>query len=107
MLVKINKWLLEQHPTGIEVSDCAVVKIAEDVPQELIAERLHIEDCEVIKCSAEQEAAVSLIAEDYGKISTKDEKDDGQSLGEKPISELGGIKGLLDTKVINAANYAL
>lgn len=107
VLVKINKWILDQHPKGIEVSDCAVVKIAKDVPQELIAERLHIEDCAVVKCSPEQEAAVSLISEDIGKISTKDEKDDGQSLGEKPMSELGGIKGLLDTKVINAANYAL
>ena len=107
VLVKINKWILEQHPKGIEVSDCAMVKIAKDVPQELIAERLHIEDCAVVKCSPEQEAAVSLIAEDIGKISTKEEKDEGQGLGEKLTSELGGIKGLLDTKVINAADYAL
>ena len=47
--VKITKWMLEQQPMGIDVCDCAIVKIAEDIPKELIVERLHIEDCGVVK----------------------------------------------------------
>ena len=105
-IVKITKWMLEQQPMGLYVSDCAVVKIADDIPKELIAERLHIEDCAVVKCSEELEDAVTMICTDCGSIGIA-EGDDGMGIGDVLKGAFGGIKGALDTKVINAADYVL
>lgn len=104
--VKITRWMLEQQPLGIDVSDCAVVKIADDIPKELIVERLHIEDCAVVKCSEELEDAVTMICTDVGHVGST-EDDDGMGIGNMIKDALGGIKGALDTKVINAADYVL
>ena len=104
-IVKITKWMLEQQPKGLFVRDCAVVKIADDIPKELIVERLHIEDCGVVKCSDELEDAVSMICTDVGHIG--EEGTDELGVGDKFKSALGGIKGAMDTKVVNAAEYVL
>ena len=112
--VKITRWMLEQQPLGIDVLDCAVVKIADDIPKELIIERLHIEDCGVVKCSEEQEDAVSLICTDVGQIGSAG-NEDGMGFGDMVQNMVqgvmkdtfGGIKGALETKVINAADYVL
>ena len=103
--VKITKWMLEQQPLGIEVCDCAVVKIADNIPKELIVERLHIEDCGVVKCCEELEDAVSMICSDVGHVGAEDE--DGTGIGNMLKDAMGGIKGALETKVINAADYVL
>lgn len=104
--VKITRWMLERHMKGIEVSDCAVVKIADDIPKELIMERLHIEDCGAVKCSAEQEDAVTLICTDVGTIGGA-EGEEGSGIDDILKNTIGGIKGVLETKVINAAEYVL
>lgn len=104
--VKITKWMLEQQPMGIDVCDCAIVKIADDIPKELIVERLHIEDCAVVKCSEELEDAVTMICTDVAQIGSA-EGEDGMGIGDMIKDALGGIKGALDTKVINAADYVL
>lgn len=104
--VKITKWMLEQQPLGIDVSDCAVVEVADDIPKELIVERLHIEDCGVVKCSEELEDAVTMICEDVGQIGGA-ESEDGVGIGDMLKTAMGGVKGLLETKVINAADYVL
>jgi len=104
--VKVTKWMLEQQPLGIDVTDCAVVKIAADIPKELILERLHIEDCGIVRCSEEQEDAVTMICDDVGQIGgTGSEEDMG--IGDAIKAALGGLKGSLDTKVINASDYVL
>lgn len=87
--VKITRWMLEQQPMGLDVSDCAVVKIADDIPKELIAERLHISDCGVVKCSEELEDAVTMVCEDVGQV--------GSSGGEGDIGIGDIIKGALET----------
>lgn len=104
--VKITKWMLEQQPMGIDVSDCAIVKIADDIPKELIVQRLHIEDCGVVKCSEELEDAVTMICTNVGQIGGSD-GDDGLGIGDIMKTAMGGIKGVLETKVINAADYVL
>ena len=104
-IVKITKWMLEQQPLGIDVCDCAVVKIADDIPMELITQRLHIEDCGVVKCCEELEDAVTMVCTDVGHIGA--EGNDEQGVGDMIKGALGGIKGMLDTKVINAAEYVL
>ena len=103
--VKITGWMLEQQPLGIEVSDCAIVKIADDTPKELILQRLRIEDCGLVKCSEELEDAVTMICTNVGQIGS--EGDDGMGVGDMIKSVMGGIKGVLGTKVINAADYVL
>lgn len=99
--VKIDKRLLESHPEGIAVSDCVSVKIAKDVPAELISERLTVSDCASVSCSAEQESAVTLVCKDVANI--------GES-GEKYgiFDMMGGILGdMKDKKVVNTAEYKL
>lgn len=103
-LVKITRWMLEQQPKGLEISDCAVVKIAEDIPKELIAKSLRIRDCADVTCTPEQEDAVTMICEDVGNIGSKPTPEGvGGLLG----GVLKGIQGVLDTKVVNAADYVL
>lgn len=105
-IVKITKWMLEQQPMGIDVCDCAVVKIADDIPKELIVERLHIEDCGVVRCCEELEDAVTMICTDCGAVGSA-EGEDGMGIGNMIKDALGGIMGALETKVINAADYVL
>lgn len=103
-LVKITRWMLEQQPKGLEVCDCAVVKIAEDIPKELIAKSLRIRDCADVTCTPEQEDAVTMICEDVGNIGSKPSPEGvGGLLG----GVLKGIQGVLDTKVVNASDYVL
>lgn len=105
-MVKITKWMLEQQPLGIDVRDCAVVKVADDIPKELIVQRLHIEDCGVIKCSDALEDAVTMICTDVGHIGSSG-GDEGSGIGDILKATMGGIQGALETKVINAAEYVL
>lgn len=102
--VKVTKWMLEQQPLGIEVSDCAIVTIADDIPKELIVQRLSIEDCAMVRCSEELEDAVSMVCTDVAKIGSSGEE---EGVGDVIKNALGGIKGALETKVINAADYVL
>ena len=104
--VKITRWMLEQQPMGIHVCDCAIVKIADDIPKELIVERLHIEDCGVVKCCEELEDAVTMICTDVGVVGSAADNNE-LGVGDMIKDALGGIKGALDTKVINAADYVL
>ena len=104
--VKITKWMLEQQPTGLQVSDCAMVQIADDIPKQWIVERLHIVDCAIVKCSEALEDAGTMISEDVGSIGPVGTGED-QSIGGTSNAVLGGIQGVLDTKVINAVQYVL
>jgi len=105
-IVKITKWMLEQQPLGIDVRDCGIVKIAEDIPKDLIVERLRIDDCGVVRCSAELEDAVTMICTDCGAVGAGEEERD-MGIGDMLKNAMSGIKGTLETKVINAADYVL
>lgn len=94
-IVKVTKWMLEQQPAGIEVIDCAVVKIADDIPKELLAERLRIEDCGIVKCGEELEDTIAMVCENVGRI------------GGESDSSMAGLKDMMETKFINAAEYIL
>ena len=112
MSVRISKWMLEQEAEGISVSDCMKVILDEDIPCELILEKLEISDCMEVKCTTEQEAAVAMIAEDVMQIGSQgdqgeDDQSGGMDIGDVIKGALGGVKELLDTKVINAGDYVL
>ncbi|MBR4888868.1 MAG: hypothetical protein IKU17_06965 [Clostridia bacterium] len=104
--VKVTRWMLEQHPKGLEVCDCAAVKIEDDIPKELITQRLQISDCAVVKCSEDLVDAVTLVCTDVAHVGDIAGEED-MGIGDMLKGALGGIKGMLDTKVINAADYVL
>ena len=105
-IVKITKWMLEQQPRGIEVSDCGIVKIADDIPKDLIVQRLYIGDCGVVKCSKEMEDAVAMVCSDVGVVGGLGNNDE-MGIGDIFKNAVSGLKGVMDTKVINAAEYIL
>ena len=90
--VTVTRWMLEQQPMGVEISNCAVVTIAKDVPRELIAQRLTLSSCAKVRCTEEQRDAVELISEDVAQIGEE----------EKPVKQPSP-----DTKVICASEYVL
>lgn len=107
-MVKITRWMLEQQPKGLEVCDCAMVKIAEDIPKELIVQKLTFRDCAIIKCTPEQEEAVNMVSEDVAVVGSPSGGGSlGDLVGNTLQSVFQGIQGALDTKVINAAEYVL
>ena len=107
-MVKITRWMLEQQPKGLEVCDCAMVKIAEDIPKELIVQKLTFRDCTIIKCTPEQEEAVNMVSEDVAVVGSPSGGGSlGDLVGNTLQSVFQGIQGALDTKVINAADYVL
>lgn len=68
--VTITKALLEAHPEGISISECAHVTIQDDVPAELAQQRiLSISECACLTCSQEVEALLLPIIEEVAEIS--------------------------------------
>ena len=100
--VKVDAALLEKYPTGVLVTDCAMVKIAQDLTPELIMERLSLSDCAQVFCTEEQEAAVSAIAEDVAMIGGMGDAMDG--IADMVTGSLGLNP---DLKVVNAAEYVM
>lgn len=105
MSVRISKWMLEREPDGISVSDCMTVKIDEDIPKELILQKLCINDVMTVKCAPEQEDVLAAVCEDVLKIGEGDEEAPG--IGGMVKQALGGIGDLLNTKMINASDYVM
>lgn len=106
MSVRISQWMLEQEPEGISVVDCMKVRLDEDIPNQLILERLSVRDCMNVECTPEQESALGAVCEDVMKIGQGGEESD-LGIGDILKGVLGGAKELLDTKVINAGDYVL
>lgn len=106
-MVKIGTAVLKKYPKGIQVEDCATVRLSKELSAEDIIEKLHISDCAVVVCTKEQEEAVGVIAEDIAMIGApRQEQEDGEH------EEEGGIFGsflneLKDTQVINATEYKM
>ncbi len=108
--LRISKTMLQQEPEGVQVEDCVTLKLDEDVPNELILERLSLRSCVTVCCTPEQEDAVTLIGEDIVSIRTgaEDETEgDSMGIGQAVKAALGIGREKLDTKVINAGDYAL
>ena len=99
--VKVDRALLDRYPTGILVTDCVMVKIAEDLTPEMIMDRLSLADCVQVRCSEEQEAAVGAVAEGVVSINGTD---DTMGVGDVVTGSLGLNP---DLTVINAAEYVM
>lgn len=104
--LRISKWLVEQEPDGISVSDCMSVTLDEDIPADMILEKLSFSDCVKIKCTPAQEAAVAAVSEDVLSIG-EGSGDDEMGIGNIIKGALGGAKELLNTKMVNTSNYVM
>lgn len=104
MTIRVSRKLLEQEPDGILVTDCMTAVLDEDIPSELIYERLTITDCMKVKCTPEQETAVGAVSSDVMTIGDNQEE---SGIGNMVKDALGMGKELLTTKIINAADYVL
>lgn len=104
MTIRVSRKLLEQEPDGILVTDCMSAVLDEDIPSELIYERLTITDCIKVKCTPEQETAVGAVSSDVMTIGDNQEE---SGIGNMVKDALGMGKELLTTKIINAADYVL
>lgn len=99
--VKLDKSLFDNSPEGITVSNVAKVVIAKDVTPEMILEKLTVMNCAMISCNDEQESTVAAVATNVGKIGKSFENENGMD------DIVGVIKGLADTKLINADSYVM
>ena len=98
----VDTKLLEKYPDGVQVTDCAMVRIAKDVSPELILERLSISDCAKVFCTEEQEAAVSAVSKDVAMIGSMGD------MGEDMMDLVTGSLHLNpNLKVINASDYVM
>ena len=92
----MDRSLLEEAREGLSIADCVTVRFREDVPAELIRERLlSISDCASVVCTPEQRAAVEMVAQDVAEIGG----------GESGL--LGQLGSLLGSNVINTTSYKL
>ena len=92
----VDRSLLEEAREGLSIADCVTVRFREDVPAELIRERLlSISDCASVVCTPEQRAAVEMVAQDVAEIGG----------GESGL--LGQLGSLLGSNVINTTSYKL
>lgn len=106
MVLRLDKWLVEQETEGISVSDCMKVILDEAISNDLILERLNFSDCLEIKCSPNQEAAVAAVSEDVMTIG-QGAGEDQLGIGDVIKGALGGAKELLNTKIVNASDYVM
>jgi len=98
--LKIDSRMLKQNPDGITIIDCVNVTIAEDVPSELILERLEISDCVNVSCFPGQRSAVEQVSDDVVNI---DESGKGfKGILSNLIPNSGKSE---DVKMINTASY--
>lgn len=92
----VTRALLEQAEDGLAVSDCEKVVIQEDVPVELIRERLmELSECAVVVCTAEQQPILEMIAEEVAYLGPDAE---AQSQQKKTPEDENTVK-------INCASY--
>jgi len=103
MKLKISKWLLDQEPDGLYITDCMQVVLDPDIPSEMILEKLQISNCAKVACSEAQESAVTAIAKNVAKIGKDAEDEDKMSMG----GMFGALKELADTRMINAESYVM
>ncbi len=101
--ITVDKALLEACADGIEIGNCATLRVKEDAEPELILDRLYVRNCAHVFCSPEQKSSLQLVCGNVAKIS------DGEKAGEseEETGVLGMLKKALNSKVVNADTYIL
>lgn len=106
---KIDRAALERAGEGITAVNCAEVHLTEDIPPELIEERLRLVSCAEVCCSRAQRAAVEKVAKNVADISEEDIVSISGGFGEEDVR--GEYHFCVDdphkNKMISAASYTL
>ena len=100
--IVVDQALLESSPDGIEIGNCAILKVKEDAAVELILERLWVGNCAHVFCSPQQKSSMQLVCGNVAKISDgeqEEEEDEGGIMGK--------LKKMMDSRVVNADTYIL
>ena len=97
--LRLTRTMLELEPDGLNLRDGATVTLDADIPEGLILEKLRISDCARVRCTPEQQGAVTLVSQDVADISTGDEPE----ADEAPKSPEDSCA----KKVVNASDYVL
>ena len=102
---KIDSFLLNNSPEGVNVFDVAMVEIAADVDPAMILAKLKISDCALVKCHEKQESSVAAVSHDVGKIQAFSTDADN---GDEPKAGIADMLDmLLTSKTINTAEYVM
>ncbi|MBE5836062.1 MAG: hypothetical protein E7309_15710 [Butyrivibrio sp.] len=108
-VLNVDKELLLANEQGVKITDCALVKIAADIPADMILQRLQLSDIAKINCSPEQRSAVVSVSSDVALVST-----DGSGIGgifrsifERPVSVGSPELEDSETKYVTADYYEL
>ena len=97
-------------PEGVCCSECAKVRIAPDVTEDQILDRLRLSECAYIFCTPEQRSAVEQVAEECAVISDGSEEDGGTpglGIARDIMDSLGGSFVDPGTQTVNANEYTL
>lgn len=96
--LEISRAMLEQAEFGLRIEDCASVEFDEDIPPELLREKIRsIHDCASVEGTAEQLAAVRAVCRDVADISARTPSRTSSRINQRD----------LDTVRITAASYTL
>lgn len=105
---RISRWLLEKEPKGICVENCAAVKLDDDIPNDLIVDRLTILNAASVSCTEEQEPAVGAICTNCAAIGSNGVSGIMDMVKSQIQDHMGGGLGdMLNTKVINSDYYVM
>lgn len=106
-LIVVDEALLEASPDGVEIGNCAVLRVKKEVSPQLILERLLVGNCAQAFCSPEQRSALQMICGNVAKISDGEGKDSKEGDEEEDGGILGMLKKAANSKVVNADTYIL
>lgn len=108
-LVVVDETLFTASPDGVEIKNCAVLKVKKDVTPELILEKLSVRNCAQVFCSPEQRSALQLVSKNVAKIiDGEEQKDENEENGENGVDGTPGmLQKVAGSKVINADTYIL
>jgi len=107
--VTVDQRLLDSAPDGVTVGNAAIVRIDAAIAPETILEKMEISNAAMVCCTPEQRGAVELVTGNVAHISTGEE---GESDGPGGVGSIlggvfGGVKAMLDTKLVNTENHVL
>lgn len=106
--ITIDRAMLERAPEGIEIANCARVRLDEAITPEIIEERLAIKNCAFVQCTPKQLTAVERIGENVAYSGGQEGSED---TGDLPGGMFGSFKDKLammkDAKFVNADRYVL
>ena len=105
--IVVDEAMFKASPDGVEIGNCAVLKVDKDVSPELILEKLSVRNCAQLFCSPEQKGVLQLVCDNVTKINEVGEQDGEEGDGETDKGVLGLLKKANNSKVLNVDTYIL